>query len=101
MKITATVLQKLLNDQGVYPDQLSRKHNGNFIARKGFFYRHGKTDEDWKKKIIGALIVNGISFIIMDAGEVYKAFRGGAKLANQSHWYVVFNVLQEGKTNGG
>jgi len=61
---------------------------GVFTVRQGFFYRHGKTSEDLRNKVLAAFP----SAVIIDSGEVYKPFRSWATLANQSHWYVKFTV---------
>lgn len=29
---------------------------------------------------------------ILEANEIWKSFRGGASIANSSHWYVRFTV---------
>lgn len=62
---------------------------GNVITiRKSFFYKHGFTTEMLEAKVLakfpGATIV--------DSGEIWKAFRGGATIAQQSHWFVKFEL---------
>lgn len=65
----------------------SRKENC-FIARAGYFYRHGNTPEKYanyvKAKIPAAVII--------DSGDHWTPFRGGASLANSSHFYVKFQI---------
>lgn len=61
---------------------------GVFTVREGFFYKHGKTTEDLRAKVLTAFP----SAAIIGSGEVFKAFRGGASIANSSHWYVKFTV---------
>lgn len=81
------VKEKLLG----YFDEVSKKKNGNFVARKGFFYTHGATakqHEDFVKKAFP-------DCEIIDSQEVWKAFRGGASLAHQSHWFVEFTFPKE------
>jgi hypothetical protein len=69
-------------------DSVTKKlSNHNWIARRGFYYRHGNTTEKYIE-IVKKAFPNAV---IVDSGEVWKAFRGGASLANQSHWYVEFN----------
>ena len=79
-----------LNQEGVYPDSISIK-NGIITARKGFYYRFNKTSEDWRGIIANALPEANI----IDSGEKWVPFRGGASIANQSHWYVKFEFFQE------
>ncbi len=33
--------------------------------------------------------------VVLDSGEVWKPFVGGAPLAKSSHWFVKFTVRQE------
>ena len=65
---------------------VSQNKQGNFIVRFPFFYTHGKTTEDAvnevKQKYPNATIIN--------SGEKWTAFKGGASVANQSHWFVEF-----------
>lgn len=62
------------------------KRNGVFTVRMGFFYSHGRTAENLVAAVKSALP----TAVILDSGEVWKAFRGGASTANQSHWWVTF-----------
>jgi hypothetical protein len=62
--------------------------NGVFTARKGFYYRMGKDAIDFRNRVMEVFP----NADIMDYGEVYKPFRGGASVADQSHWYVKFNL---------
>ena len=71
-------------------DTLSLK-NGVFTARRGFFYTHGGSSEKLAARIQAALP----QAVILDQGEVWKAFRGGASVANQSHWFVKFTLGNE------
>lgn len=71
----------------IHSDSVS-KRNGVFTVRKGFFYRHGYTS-DMLVDAIKALIPTAV---IVDHGEVWKAFKGGAATAQSSHWFVKFTV---------
>lgn len=68
-------------------DTVSRR-DGVYTARWEFFYTHGVTAGDKvnvvKKQLPKAAVV--------DSGEVWKAFRGGASTAQSSHWYVKFTL---------
>lgn len=61
---------------------------GVFTARREFYYQHGKTTEHLIKEIKAALP----DVVIVDSGEVWKPFRGGATTANSSHWFVKFTI---------
>ena len=64
------------------------KYKGVFTARKGFYYRHGHTEEMSVDEVRSKLP----EATIFDSGEIWKAFNGGALLKNQSHWFVKFTV---------
>jgi hypothetical protein len=65
--------------------------NGVFTVRKEFFYRMGKDTEYYRQKVLEAFP----NVKIVDSGEVWKAFRGGASVANSSHWFVKFTFEDE------
>ena len=62
--------------------------NGVFTVRRGYFYRMGKTTEDFEKKVLESFP----NAKIVDSGDVWKAFNGGAGIAQNSHWYVKFTL---------
>ena len=65
------------------------------IIRKSFFYTHGGSAESLADKINELLIATSLDGTckITDKGEVWKDFRGGASVAQQSHWYVKLQAL--------
>ncbi len=65
--------------------------NGVFTVRKGFFYTMGKTSQDYVNQVERTFP----SAKILDHDEIWKAFRGGANLANQSHFYVKFTFEEK------
>ena len=67
-------------------DTLSQK-DGVYTARWGFFYKNGMTSETCKEKVFAAFPGTRI----LEHGEVHKPFRGGASVANQSHFFVKFS----------
>lgn len=69
-------------------DSVGKKKNGNFVVRQGFFYKMGKTID----RYIEAVKAEFPNAKIIDSGEVWKPFRGGASLANQSHFFVEFKL---------
>ena len=69
-------------------DSVSKRRDGSIVIRRGFYYRHGQDAEGFSLAVGAALIKAGIQFNVKDYGEKYAAFRGGASLASQSHWWV-------------
>jgi hypothetical protein len=71
----------------IHSDSYSLR-NGVFTLRDTFFYRMGKDEDNIKLKVLSAFP----NANILDNGEIYKAFRGGASIANSSHWFVKFTI---------
>ncbi len=65
--------------------------DGIFTVREEFFYTHGKTAQDLINKIKDAFQ----NIEIIDSGEIWKPFRGGASTANSSHWFVRFKEVEK------
>lgn len=61
---------------------------GIYTKRVGFFYTNGNTSD----KVVARIKANLPEAIIIDHGEVWKPFNGGAPLAKQSHWWVKFKL---------
>ena len=85
MSKTEVVAEKL----GVCPENVSL-YKGVYTVRKGFFYRNGFTSDKLAAKVSAAFP----SATIVEHDEIWKPFKGGASLKNQSHWYVKFALDQ-------
>jgi hypothetical protein len=81
MKITSRQVEEKIGNH-------VSKSKGIFTVRKGYFYRNGYTSEMLEEKVRKAFP----EAIILATGDKWKPFRGGASLANQSHWYVKFEL---------
>ena len=75
--------------QKICADALS-KRQGIYTARDEYFYRHGKTEQDLVNKI-KAVFPNAN---IIEAGDHWAPFRGGASVARSSHWFVKFTISE-------
>lgn len=64
------------------------KRDGVFTVRREFFYTRGTHAEDKVNEVLAAFP----NAKILDSGEVWKPFRGGASTANSSHWFVKFTL---------
>jgi hypothetical protein len=70
---------------------LAKRRNGNYLARWSFFYTHGQTAET-KAEIVTKKIPEAV---VVDHTYVWKTFKGGASVANQSHFAVEFKIVEE------
>jgi len=64
------------------------KRDGVFTVRRSFFYTHGIRVSDKVDEVKAAFP----EAEIVEAREVRKVFRGGASIANSSHWFVKFKL---------
>jgi len=69
-------------------DSIGKNKVGAIVIRRGFFYRNGMSCTKFTEQVDTALKAAGLEFTIVRDGEHYAPFRGGASVANQSHWYV-------------
>lgn len=83
---TTKELKKILKNNGAF-DSVSFK-KGVFTVRRSFFYRHGGSSQ----KLADLVKINLPMATIIDHGEVWKPFNGGASVAQGSHWFVKFAV---------
>lgn len=89
----ASIISTLRNSAFVHT--ASRKPNGDIIARRSYFYRNGKTAEDFEqhvRKVLDAACFEG-KYHVVESGDVWKAFKGGASVANQSHWFTIIREI--------
>ena len=77
-------------------DSIRGKGPNTYIFRKGFYYRHGGDAKTFANRVSEELTGLGIAHKLVDCGEKWAAFKGGASLASQSHWWAVFTVSDEG-----
>lgn len=61
---------------------------GIYTIRRGFFYTMGKSSYDLKEAVVAAFP----DATILEHGEVWKPFIGGASVRRQSHWFVKFTL---------
>lgn len=64
------------------------KKDDTWTFRREFFYTNGYTSDKYADKIAASLLQIPGHKSIVDHGEVWKPFRGGASTRASSHWYV-------------
>ena len=70
-------------------ETVGRNKLGQFVVRRGFFYRHGMNEVKFAEQVQSKLAESSLDLKVVDRGEKYVAFRGGHTTAQGSHWYVV------------
>ncbi len=92
--MTKKEIKNLIEDN-LFPDTIGTKKGGNILCRWGYFYTHGNTAEVYVEKVKNLLDKHQVQYNIVDSGDIWKTFRGGASVANQSHWYVEIKLINE------
>lgn len=90
-------LQELLHEQGLSLHVFSARRKNQFRITRGFFFRHGLSETDLEKDVSKALIEAGLEFRVIDRGEHYHDFVGGAKAgsAQDCFWYVLLEIIEK------
>lgn len=78
-------IESKLQDAGLHADALGKGKDGCWTVRRGFFYRSQAPKQE---EMVAA--VKAAGFVVVDQGEVHKAFNGGERVARQSHVWVKF-----------
>lgn len=83
-------------------DTVGRNNKGEYILRKGFYYRLGGDSKSFAKEISRRLKDAGIKHTIINRGEKLKTFKGGedgwntrdpgASVMKGSHWWVTISL---------
>ena len=88
-----TLLQRI--KRNVSADSIYRQKDGTIIFRRGYFYRHGMTPEAFRDGISTKLKKAGIHHTVVDYGDHWTPFNGGASLSRSSHFYVRVRVEEK------
>jgi len=59
-----------------------------YTARTGFYFTHGMTED----RLVENILLAFPEAKVVGQGEVWKPFKGGATIRNQSHWWVSFTL---------
>ena len=88
--------KRTLEDNHVF-DVISRKKDGSIIGKRGYFYKMGMSPESLKEKLL-SFIPNAI---VIDTGDHWAPFRGGAKTgsAGSSYMWVQFKLPEQDVSN--
>ncbi len=88
-------VDKLIKDNKINlrADMISKDREGNYVFRKGYFYRPSKLDaSDWAEMISQKMKELGIDNTVIESDDIWKPFKGGASLKAQSHYLVKIRV---------
>lgn len=74
-------------------DSIGVKKNGNIVVRRGYFYRNGMSSAKFADTITRLIAANNIPLEVADRGDQWRAFNGGASIANSSHFWVELTAV--------
>lgn len=73
-------------------DTVGKNKAGNYVARRGFFYTHGMDGASFAQTIEALLRKAGIQAKVINSGEKWASFRGGASIAASSHFWAEISL---------
>lgn len=80
--------------ENVSCDQVSKTKNGTLIFRQSYYYKMNRTADTFKHSISVQLSNLGLSFEVLNKGDIWKPFKGGASVKAQSHFYVEVKISE-------
>jgi len=87
--MTKRKFEKLAEERGFWSvDGMSISKTGEITVRRGFFYRLGMSAEKFRDSVVEKFP----EARILDFGEKYRPFRGGASVKASSHFFVTFTM---------
>ena len=72
-----------------YADSIGKNKDGYIVLRRGFFYTNGMSGEKFADSAVRRLARAGIQTRIVNTAVIRKAFRGGAGVAQGSHFKAI------------
>ena len=69
-------------------DSFGTNKQGETTLRWEYFYRHGRSAESYATSVQKIIDAHSLNLMIIDSGDHWAAFRGGASTRNSSHFYV-------------
>jgi len=88
------ITTRWLNENAVKCDQWSFK-DGVYKGCKSYYWAPRISVEEFSTKVIDQIkhfIGDTHTITLVDSGNVWKPFRGGATVANQSHYWVKLTI---------
>lgn len=70
-------------------DTVGKQKDGSIVVRRGYFYRMGMDSDKFAADVQRLLDTALPGAKVVDKGDRWKPFRGGATTAQSSHFYAV------------
>lgn len=79
----------------VTADDIQAHKDGTHTFRRGYFYHHGDTSDQYAGRVSKQLKDAGINHTVIDHDDIFKPFKGGAHVRNQSHFAARIKLHEE------
>lgn len=73
-------------------DDFTIKRDGTVEFRRGYFYKHGATDESFGRRVMKRLEEEGIKATLLRTDDHWAPFNGRASLKASSHFLAVVRI---------
>lgn len=88
-----SLVSQVRNAIGHGADSVGQKKDGTIVVRRGYFYRHGMDSARFATTVAQLLSAADLPVVMTEHGDHWTAFRGGASVANSSHFWVAFAAV--------
>ena len=85
-----TILGILRNNINV--DLVSKNKAGNFIFRRGYYYRMGCDSDNLAAALLTQISNLGLTAKLIEHGDQFTSFKPGVSVARNSHFYATFAI---------
>lgn len=76
-------------------DSVGKSKDGDYVVRRSYFYRHGQDSQQHADRVSQALTKGGIKHSVVRHEDHYANFRGGASVAQGSHFAAHVKIHEE------
>ena len=80
--------------ENVNVDLISKNRSGNYMVRRGYFYRMGGDSYTFSQALLIQIANLGFKIKFVDHGDHWAPFKGGASVSKSSHFYAEF-IIEE------
>ena len=88
----ATIMS-ILRDRISGADMISKNRSGNYVFRRGYFYTGGADEDKFADALAKRIADIGLTAKLIDKGNHWAPFKGGASIEKGSHFYAEFEII--------
>ena len=88
-----SIISQVREILGSSVESVGKNKEGNIVVRRGYFYRNGDSSAAFAERMKWLLLDGKLDAVLISHKDVWKPFKGGASVANQSHFAVEFRIF--------